>query len=59
MKILYLFYLLGLLASIHAKKCKKRLMESFDLDGFDQTFSYQNTLCNSIAQGNNCCSYLN
>lgn len=52
-------FLVLLASSINAEVCKKKLLESFDLDGANQTYPYNNIVCNTISQTSNCCSYLN
>lgn len=56
MKIFVLFLSL---AFSNAEVCEPKLLESFDMDGTNQTMTYGNLICNTIPQNLNCCSYLN
>ena len=59
MKIVHILCVVVMIWLVELKPCKKKLMESFDLDGHDSTFPYGNIVCNTIANDSNCCSYLN
>lgn len=57
MKKTILFF--ALLSLYYSEVCQPKLLESFDMEGTNQTMTYGNIICNSIPQNLNCCSYLN